>query len=145
MKYREYIIKTNTSLSLLSSKSGVALATIQGLYDGTLSLEDCRLRTVRALAKALGVPLIDLINGTLKVTTKHRYIKDSITIDSSYLFDSLKELIQELEKYDLKGDEASFYETAKELHERASYCYYTHHSINYDTYEKITQKYPTSK
>ena len=102
-------------------------------------MEECRLGTLRALAKALGADLMDLIDGNLKMQT-HHFIDDSIELDVSSLPLSLQKFIDELEEYDRKNDPA-FYAAADTMFLMADRCLRSG-SINSKTYEKLARKYP---
>ncbi|MBP5091680.1 MAG: helix-turn-helix domain-containing protein [Bacilli bacterium] len=137
MELHEYLKKTNTSVYLLSKTSGVPYSTALSICRGKANMEECRLGTLRALAKALDVDLTDLIDGNLKT---HRFIDDSIKLDVSSLPLSLRKFIAELEEYDREGDVA-FYaavDTMLLLAERLLKS----GSINSATYEKLARKYP---
>lgn len=139
MELHEYLKETNTSVYSLSKTSGVPYSTTLSICRGKANIEECRLGTLRALAKALDVDLTDLIDGNLKLKT-HRFIDDSIELDVSSLPLSLRKFIAELEEYDREGDLA-FYaasDTMLLLAERLLKS----GSINSETYEKLALKYP---
>ena len=139
MELHEYLEKTNTSVYVLSKASGVPYSTTLSICRGKANIEECRLGTLRALAKALGADLMDLIDGNLKLKT-HHFIDDSIDLEISSLPLSLQKFIAELEEYDREGDVA-FYAAADTMLLMADRCLKSG-SINSTTYEKLARKYP---
>ncbi|MBP5091719.1 MAG: helix-turn-helix transcriptional regulator [Bacilli bacterium] len=139
MELREYLEKTNTSVYVLSKKSGVPYSTTLSICRGKANIEDCRLGTLRALAKALDADLMDLIDGNLKLKT-HRFIDDSVDLNVSSLPLSLRKFIAELEEYDREGDVA-FYAAADTMLLMADRLLKSG-AINSDIYEKLARKYP---
>ena len=139
MELNEYLKKTNTSVYLLSKNSGVPYSTTLSICRGKANIEECRLGTLRALAKALGVNLVDLIDGNLKAKTYH-FIDDSIELDDSLLPVSLQRFLAELEEYDRAGDVA-FYAAADTMLLMADRALKSG-TIDSDTYEKLARKYP---
>ncbi|MCR5078932.1 MAG: helix-turn-helix transcriptional regulator, partial [Bacilli bacterium] len=107
MQLNEYLEKTNMSVYALSKRSGVPYSTTLSICRGKADIEECRLSTLRALAKALDVSLLDLINGDLKPKT-HTFINGKIDLDVSSLPSSLRTFIAELEEYDRQGDTVFF-------------------------------------
>ncbi len=139
MELDEYLKKTNTSVYVLSKASGVPYSTTLSICRGKANIEECRLGTLRALARAINVNLMDLIDGNLKLKT-HRFIDDSVALDVSSLPSSLQKFIAELEEYDREGDVA-FYAAADTMLLMADRCLKSG-SINSVTYEKLARKYP---
>lgn len=139
MYLNEYLEKTNTSVYALSKNSGVPYSTTLSICRGKANMEECRLGTLRAIAKALNVGLMDLIDGGLKLQT-HRFIDDSVDLDISSLPLSLQRFIKELEEYDQNGDIA-FYAAADTMLLLADRCLKSG-SIDTKTYEKLARKYP---
>ena len=139
MDLHEYLKKTNTSVYVLSKTSGVPYSTTLSICRGKANIEECRLGTLRALAKALGASLMELIDGKLKLKT-HHFIDDSVELDVSSLPLSLQKFIAELEEYDREGD-AAFYAAADTMLLMADRLLKSG-SINGATYEKLVRKYP---
>ena len=139
MELHEYLEKTNTSVYILSKNSGVPYSTTLSICRGKANIEECRLGTLRALARALDANLMDLIDGKLQLKT-HHFIDDSVELDVSSLPLSLRNFIAELEEYDCNGDVA-FYAAADTMLLMADRCLKSG-SINSDTYEKLVRKYP---
>ena len=139
MELREYIDKTNMSVYALSKNSGVPYSTALSICRGKANIEECRLGTLRALARALGADLMDLIDGNLKIKTRC-FIDDTIELDVSSLPLSLRKFVAELEKYDHEGDTA-FYAAADTMLLLADRLL-KNGSINSDIYEKLARKYP---
>ena len=139
MDLHEYLKKTNTSVYVLSKTSGVPYSTALSICRGKANIEECRLGTLRALAKALGASLMELIDGKLKLKA-HRFIDYSVELDISSLPLSLQKFIAELEEYDREGDVA-FYAAADTMLLMADRMLKSG-SINGATYEKLVRKYP---
>ena len=139
MDLNEYLEKTNTSVYTLSKTSGVPYSTTLSICRGKANIEECRLGTLRALAKALDADLMDLIDGKLKLKTR-RFIDDSIYLDVSSLPLSLQKFIQELEEYDHEGDSA-FYAASDTMLLLADRLL-KNGAINSTIYEKLVRKYP---
>ena len=101
-------------------------------------MEECRLGTLRAIARALGVSLNDLIDG--KLTAEGHFIDTSVDLDVASLPLPLQKFIKELEEYDRNNDPA-FYAAADTMLLMADR--YLHSGvINSRTYEKLATKYP---
>ena len=139
MELSEYLEKTNTSIYALSKASGVPYSTTLSICRGKANIEECRLGTLRALAKALGVGLLDLIDGNLTLPS-HHFINDSVVLDIASLPLSLQKFIAELEEYDQANDVA-FYAAADTMLLLADRCLKSG-TINSETYEKLALKYP---
>ena len=134
----EYLEKTGTSVYALSKRSNVPYTTVLSICRGKADMEECRLGTLRAIAKALGVSLNDLIDG--KLTPAGHFIDASVELDAGSLPLPLQRFIKELEEYDQNGDPA-FYAAADTMLLMADR--YLHSGvINSKTYEKLATKYP---
>ena len=142
MELNEYLKHINMSVYALSKASGVPYSTVLGICRGKANIEECRLGTLRALADALDVNLMDLIDGKLKLKA-HRFINDSIHLDVRSLPLSLQKSIAELEEYDHEWDDG-FYSAAEAMLLEADRCL-KNGSINSIVYEKLTRKYPTAE
>ncbi|MCR5514686.1 MAG: hypothetical protein K6F36_04570 [Bacilli bacterium] len=139
MELDEYLEKTNTSVYVLSKNSGVPYSTTLSICRGKANIEECRLGTLRALAKALDADLMDLIDGNLKLKT-HRFIDDSVDLDVTLLPMPLQKIIAELEEYD-RTEDLAFYAAADTMLLMADRLLKSG-SINTSTYEKLARKYP---
>ena len=139
MELQEYLEKTNTSVYLLSKNSGVPYSTTLSICRGKANIEECRLGTLRALAKALGVSLTDLIDGNLSLKA-HRFIDDSVELDVSALPSTLQKIIAQLERYDREGDIA-FYACADTMMVIADRMLHEG-TISESAHEKLELKYP---
>ena len=142
MELNEYLKQINISVYALSKASGVPYSTVLGICRGKANIEECRLGTLRALADALDVNLMDLIDGKLKLKA-HRFINDSIHLDVRSLPLSLQKSIAKLEEYDREWDEA-FYAEASAMLLEADHCL-KEGAISNATYEKLVRKYPTEE
>lgn len=142
MELNEYLKQINISVYALSKASGVPYSTVLGICRGKANIEECRLGTLRAIADALNVNLMDLIDGKLKLKA-HRFINDSINLDVASLPISLQKFIAELEEYDREWDIA-FYAAADTMLLMAD-RFLKDGSINSVTYEKLVRKYPTEE
>lgn len=138
MVLEEYLEKTGTSVYALSKKSEVPYTTVLSICRGKANMEECRLGTLRAIAKALGVSLSDLIDG--KLIPAGHFIDRSVDLDVSSLPLPLQKFIKELEEYDSNGDPA-FYAAADTMLLMAD-RYLNSGVINSKTYEKLATKYP---
>ena len=139
MELNEYLKQINMSVYALSKTSGVPYSTTLSICRGKANIEECRLGTLRALAKALDIDLMDFIDGNLKLKT-HCFIDDSVDLDISKLPLSLQKFIAELEAYDRDKDTA-FYAAADTMLLMADRLLKSG-SINSVTYEKLARKYP---
>lgn len=139
MELNEYLEKTNTSVYSLSKSSGVPYSTTLSICRGKANIEECRLGTLRALAKALEVDLMDLIDGNLRLRTR-RFIDDTIDLDVASLPLSLRKFVAELEEYD-KNEDIAFYAAADTMLLEADRCLKSG-AIDLATYEKLARKYP---
>ena len=109
----EYLEKTGMSVYALSKRSEVPYTTILSICRGKADIEECRLGTLRAIAKALGVSLNDLIDG--KLAPMGRFIDGSVDLDIASLPLPLQKFIKELEEYDRNGDPAFYAECVAPL------------------------------
>ena len=139
MELNEYLKQINMCVYALSKASGVPYSTVLGICRGKANIEECRLGTLRAIADALDVNLMDLIDGKLKLKAQ-RFINDSIHLDVRPLPQSLQKSIAELEEYDRDWDDA-FYAEAETMLLEADRCL-KEGSISNATYEKLVRKYP---
>lgn len=101
---------------------------------------DCRVNTLVKISNALGVNLLDVINGSLSATKKYNFINDQIIINSSDLPKPLKNTIKELEEYD-KNNDTMFYECADMLYMMAD-RFLKDGAIDSETRDKLIMKYP---
>ena len=135
----EYLQKSGTSVYALSKASEVPYTTLLSICRGKANMEECRLGTLRSIARALNVSLSDLIDGKLSIKTGH-FIDESIELDTLSLPLPLQKFIHELEDYDQNGDYA-FYAAADTMLLMAD-RYLNSGVIDSDTYEKLACKYP---
>ena len=101
---------------------------------------DCRVNTLVKISNALGVNLLDVINGSLSTHKKYNFINDQIIINSSDLPKPLKNTIKELEEYD-KNNDTMFYECADMLYMMAD-RFLKDGAIDSETRDKLIMKYP---
>ena len=101
---------------------------------------ECRVSTLIKISNALGVNLLDVINGSLSVPQKYNFINDNIHIDFSDLPKPIKNTIKELEEYDHNND-TMFYECADMLYLMAD-RFLKDGAIDSETREKLIMKYP---
>ena len=134
----EYLEKTGISVRALSKRSNVTYTTVLSICRGKADMEECRLGTLRAIAKALGVSLNDLIDG--KLTPAGHFIDASVELDVGSLPLPLQRFIKELEECDQNGDPA-FYAASDTMLLMADRYLYSG-AIDSKTYEKLTTKYP---
>lgn len=139
MTLQEYLKSNNASVYALSKASGVPYSTTLSICNGSADMEECRLSTLRALARALNIDLMDLIDGKI-VSKKHRFINASVMIDTSSLPVELRNFIGELEEYDKDADPA-FYAAADTMLIMADRCLKSG-AINSKTYIKLASRYP---
>lgn len=139
MHLNEYLEKTHTSVYALSKLSKVPYTTVLSICRGKANIDECRVGTLKALASALNVSLIDLIEGNLRIVPCH-YIDGSVELDVASLPLPLRKTIKELEEYDEKGDNA-FYACADTMLLMAD-RYLSSGTINASTYEKLARRYP---
>lgn len=139
MTLQEYLKSNNASVYALSKASGIPYSTTLSICNGKANIEECRLSTLRALARALDISLMDLIDGEI-ASKSHNFINSSIIIDLSALPSELRSFIDELEEYDEEGDPA-FYAAADTMLTMADRCLKSG-SINSKTYAKLASKYP---
>lgn len=139
MLLNEYLKKTNTSVYALSKNSKVPYTTVLSICRGKANLDECRVGTLRAIADTLGVNLLELIDGKLRVSS-HNYIDDSVELDTLSLPLNLQKIIKELEEYDKKADDA-FYACADTMLLMAD-RYLASGAISASTYEKLAKRYP---
>ena len=139
MLLNEYLKKTNRSVYSLSKSSNVPYTTVLSICRGKANIDECRVGTLRALSNALGVSLLDLINGDLKPNIR-TFIDDSIELDVASLPLPLQKTIKELEEYDASGDSA-FYACADTMLLMAD-THLASGEIDSATYEKLARRYP---
>lgn len=139
MELKDYLAKTKTSVYALSKKSGVPYTTVLSICRGKADMEECRLSTLRALADALGVSLLDLIDGCLTLAKRH-FIDESVDLDIASLPRPLQRFIAELEEYD-EGNDPAFYVASDTMLLMAD-RYLNEGVISSETYEKLATRYP---
>lgn len=96
-------------------------------------------RTLRLIANALHVILLNIINGSLTLHTKRNFIDDSALVDPSDLPKKLKNSIAELEDYDRENN-PTFYPADTMM--LMAHSYLAEGVIDTKTYALLSQKYP---
>ena len=139
MELSEFLKKTNKSVYSLSKESGIPYSTTLSICRGKANIEECRLGTLRALAAALNVGLLDFINGDF-ILKKHNFINDDVNLDAESLPKPLQTFIAELEEFDRSNDPA-FYAATDTMFLMAD-RYLKNGDIKNDTYKKLIAKYP---
>lgn len=140
MNLSTYIKKQGISVYNLSKRSSVPYTTLCSICNGSANVMDCRVNTLVKISNALGVNILDVINGSLSTPKKCNFINGNINIDSSDLPKPLKNTIKELEEYDHNND-TMFYECADMLYMMAD-RFLKDGAIDSETRDKLIMKYP---
>ncbi len=140
MDLSAYIKNQGISVYNLSKKSSVPYTTLCSICNGSANVMDCRVNTLVKISNALGVNLLDVINGSLSAPKKYNFINGDINIDSSDLPKALKNTIKELEEYDQNND-TMFYECADMLYMMAD-RFLRDGAIDSEIRDKLIMKYP---
>lgn len=135
-----YVKNSGISVYALSKKSGVPYTTLHSIITHKSSIDDCRVSTIKKIAKSIGVEPGDIISNSLSEPVKHNYIVDSIKINKNNLPKLLRNFIEELEEYDRDKD-TIFYDAADTMLLMAN-RFLSEGMIDKETYLALSRKYP---
>ncbi|MCH3909782.1 MAG: helix-turn-helix domain-containing protein [Bacilli bacterium] len=140
MDLGNYLEKTDYSVYRLAKESGVPYTTLSSICRGKVDLEECRIGTLKKIASALKVSPLSIIDGTLSLPIRHRFINDAVELDVSSLPVMLRNSIKELEGYD-EANDPLFFDAADTMLLMAD-RFLAEGVIDQKTYDLLARKYP---